>query len=911
MATEYPRIERWIEGVTPGTPVEGQARYDVNVPEVDAQIKILYNSILHTFPSTAKVQTMIDTGSSLQAAYNNGNSISATGVGEAIDFSVANSENIPVLKLEQKDSSNNPNVLEITNWGAGKDILINNVTDRGEIRMTSSNYTNGLGIGIDGSGGKYVKDDDGEKLTLQSTSASISSIEISAADESIVHSSAVTHRFEVEGLNLLSITRSGSPFGTIAVGTSSHAYLNMSAPTTDRGQIVFNPGSGNNPSAPISGELWFNGTSFNFYDGTTTHDLLMSSGISNLQQAYEGGNTISTSVANGELTITNPDGQAQVAMKIVQEAAGYYDALQIEISGLGHAIQVNSEDFVVHNGGLVGIGTYFSRAYLDIHRPNAGYPHMRLYQSSGVDPTTGAEGDFWYNGTNLYFRGDGVLVDLLSPGGASNLQQAYDGGSAINTSVASGALTFTNPDGQNQDALTINQESTGSYRALQINNPNGAEVSVRLNEEDFVIHNGGRVGIGTYYAGAYLHIQRSTTSYPHMYLRTSDGVDPTNPESGFLWYNGTNLNFRSGTTTYDLLAGGGGVDNLQQAYEGGNTINASLSNEALTVSVTAGGGVSALKLNQNDTTNNPYALEISSTSTGEEIHISNTTTSAGILLTTTQGPQGLSLWSDGTASGTKFVEDKDSISLIVRSGISESIHMDPGSGTSYNSADSHGIKINSSDRILITDAANYGTVSIGTGKHSNLSLSASTTDRGQLLLNAGTDPSSPLQGEMWYNGTNLYFRNGTTTIDLLLGSPKSHEKNVLFSRDFAAESVSPGGSLSFTNNTIYDDSDNISVISIYEVRLTAGRKYIATGSVNALMTGSDGYMDFRFQANGSNVGTTGSIIAATSDGQSGSNTRAIAILTPTAGDDLLRMVVSDGDATVSYATDVIIHELEP
>lgn len=55
---------------------------------------------------------------------------------------------------------------------------------------------------------------------------------------------------------------------------------------------------------------------------------------------------------------------------------------------------------------------------------------------------------------------------------------------------------------------------------------------------------------------ARLHIASSTTTLPH--IAFNSGLDVTSPSNGALWWNGTNLNFRSGGVTTDLLAGGGG-----------------------------------------------------------------------------------------------------------------------------------------------------------------------------------------------------------------------------------------------------------------------------------------------------------------------------------------------------------------
>lgn len=46
-------------------------------------------------------------------------------------------------------------------------------------------------------------------------------------------------------------------------------------------------------------------------------------------------------------------------------------------------------------------------------------------------------------------------------------------------------------------------------------------------------------------------------------------------------------------------------------------------------------------------------------------------------------------------------------------------------------------------------------------------IAAGTTSNAQLRFRAGVDPSSPSAGEMWYDGTNLKFYDGTTTVNIV------------------------------------------------------------------------------------------------------------------------------------------------
>ncbi len=58
------------------------------------------------------------------------------------------------------------------------------------------------------------------------------------------------------------------------------------------------------------------------------------------------------------------------------------------------------------------------------------------------------------------------------------------------------------------------------------------------------------LGIGETSPTAFLDIKASTTSAAHLRLR--DGVDPTSPNDGDIWNDGTNLKVRLGGTTYTL-----------------------------------------------------------------------------------------------------------------------------------------------------------------------------------------------------------------------------------------------------------------------------------------------------------------------------------------------------------------------
>ena len=81
----------------------------------------------------------------------------------------------------------------------------------------------------------------------------------------------------------------------------------------------------------------------------------------------------------------------------------------------------------------------------------------------------------------------------------------------------------------------------------------------------------------------------------------------------------------------------------------------------------------------------------------------------------------------------------------------------------------------------LTDANIYGGDGvIGAGRTATLTdtltftggktiFGASALGYASINLGNGVDPSGPIDGDLWYNGTNLYFRDGVTSVDLLTG----------------------------------------------------------------------------------------------------------------------------------------------
>ncbi|OFX17475.1 MAG: hypothetical protein A2033_12135 [Bacteroidetes bacterium GWA2_31_9] len=89
-----------------------------------------------------------------------------------------------------------------------------------------------------------------------------------------------------------------------------------------------------------------------------------------------------------------------------------------------------------------------------------------------------------------------------------------------------------------------------------------------------------KVGIGTTTPTAFLDISASTTASASLRLRNSSGINPTTPNSGDLWWTGSNLYFYNGSASIDLLSSlpytGTGTLNYITRWTGGTSFGNSI-----------------------------------------------------------------------------------------------------------------------------------------------------------------------------------------------------------------------------------------------------------------------------------------------------------------------------------------------
>jgi len=182
-------------------------------------------------------------------------------------------------------------------------------------------------------------------------------------------------------------------------------------------------------ASPVDGDLWYTGSALNFYDGSSTTDLLAGGvGGSDTQVQYNDGGSIagdaamvwdktadtltisSATIDTSRLVIASTgivDVADKAVVKITQDHASSSEpALEIDNDGTGSAIEIdaglgNGVEIKNVPSGKIGVSSSV----------NNGGTHY--YFSGNTTPNSLVEGQFWYDGTNLKFY-DGSNTKTLT-----------------------------------------------------------------------------------------------------------------------------------------------------------------------------------------------------------------------------------------------------------------------------------------------------------------------------------------------------------------------------------------------------------------------------------------------------------------------------------------------------------------
>lgn len=631
--------------------------------------------------------------------------------------------------------------------------------------------------------------------------------------------------------------------------TSSTANLNIGASDSTKAALRFI--SGSDPSSPNTGDLWWNGTNLYFKPSGSQVDLLAGGCPSCVE--YAPASTQTTTSTNSLINLTSTATGATNPLLLVNEnGTGTPNLLDLQVAGVS-TVQIL-------NNGRTGIGAAASStSQLYIENKNASYVVLRLKAISG-QATNIME---WQNSSGTVIGGISQNGNLFSNLGTStsNLFFGSNAGNTTMTGITNIAI--------GQDALKSNTSGSGNttvgysslatntsggqntalgYNALLLNSTGSGNVALGYNagaqetgSNKLYIDNSNttnpliygdfdnnRVGISTTANTAFLNIAASTTQQASVRLVSSAGVNPSSPNTGDLWWNGTNLYFKPTGTQVDLLAGASCPTCI---LNGGNATGAALSigsTDSQNVNFISGGATimtiqpsgspilvnSAMSSSTSSTSGSGdiYGLSIVTTKnipgstftgsqtagffdastnvglTGTSVYGINSTarmTGSGILsglyggnfsVSSTNGnvTNAYAVLSSITTSGSGGITSgylfranntTGAGSISAQYGLYIE-NLTSGTGGDY------GIYIAGADTYAIFSDAGLnrfdGNVLIGTTTSTaNLNIGASGSTNAAIRFISGTNPSSPNAGELWWNGTNLYFKPTGTQVDLL------------------------------------------------------------------------------------------------------------------------------------------------
>ena len=219
----------------------------------------------------------------------------------------------------------------------------------------------------------------------------------------------------------------------------------------------------------------------------------------------------------------------EASLSVSASPAGSDEQIQFNDNG---SLAANSN--FVFDGTHLGIGTSNPTAELHI-------------ESSGVDDTV------YISNSNTGSDASPVLSmkrDSSSPSNGDYLGQIkFYGENDIGQEVVYAKITSKigdQTDGTEDGLIEIALKVDGSNlivsrqtaSALKLINGNGLEVD-------------GNIGAGLTSASAFVDIAAGTTS--NAQLRFRAGVDPSSPQAGEMWYDGTNLKFYDGAATIIIV----------------------------------------------------------------------------------------------------------------------------------------------------------------------------------------------------------------------------------------------------------------------------------------------------------------------------------------------------------------------
>lgn len=386
--------------------------------------------------------------------------------------------------------------------------------------------------------------------------------------------------------------------GLVGVGTATPtAFVDVAAANTLTSSMRVRSSAGVNPSTPNSGDIWWNGTNFNFYNGTSSIDLLANATGTFINFAP---NAVQNSTNNNSLINISSSGNVGGNLININETGiGSPDLFTLQVAG--------TDRFSINNGGNItdtlGVESISAngRILMNSSANNAlDWETGSIYDSSGTEvinwqnmslyDIAGIRSIYW-NNRNMFDSIGQLAIDWQAriAYDSSNIDSIdwqnrtlFDATGTITANwntrtLGNGAWTVSNLSGVGNRLTYVNASgvlsastidpSTVSVNATALTNgsvlfANGGGQLAQDNTNLYFDDTNNRLRIGTATNTAFINIAPSTTAQASLRLITSAGVNPSTPNSGDIWWNGTNLYFRTAGTTLDILP------SLDNAYDG-------------------------------------------------------------------------------------------------------------------------------------------------------------------------------------------------------------------------------------------------------------------------------------------------------------------------------------------------------
>lgn len=249
--------------------------------------------------------------------------------------------------------------------------------------------------------------------------------------------------------------------GSMGIGVDApDSWLDILAATADSGQINLTTSAGVNPSSPVSGDLWWNGTNLYFYDGSTNNDLLVTGStslftdggsVTYLTQSTDdfaiGGTSLSAvfSVDTDLNTVRVGDGST------ANGTLGMYSS-----NGDTGNLSYTLNDAWFFEGGKVGIGTADPLRALHVYDTSGIHigdenKYINIF-TSGTDTDISATSTLQLNyaSNQDVMIGDGGLSNLSVSGNISSKSNLYIQSDIDATGIEIASLFF---GGTNSESL--------------------------------------------------------------------------------------------------------------------------------------------------------------------------------------------------------------------------------------------------------------------------------------------------------------------------------------------------------------------------------------------------------------------------------------------------------------------------